>query len=261
MLEPSGRMAREFRRSVAATVEVEPTAPDRYIVHVPMTFSDGDHYVVVLRDAGGRWRLTDEGHTLMHLSYELRNPESGRAGQIIDSIVQKLGLSRRNGALELDLRSDRYGDTLFTYLQAITQVSDVSYLHRNRATSTFQNDFRETIREAVPFADMTFIYSHPERDPDANYPVDVMLQGESDRQIVLFGIASEYKCQKATITLHQWREWGEKLWRIAVFDGETRISQKARERLLDVADKQYADLESARRNIGRDVRGLVGETS
>lgn len=119
-------IANEFRRAVAAAIEVEPAGLDRYIVHVPMTFGDGDHYVVVLRGSGKQWRLTDEGHTLMHLSYEIEDPRRGTRGRIIDTVVDQLGLANREGALEIDIRPGRHGDTLFTYLQAITQINDVS---------------------------------------------------------------------------------------------------------------------------------------
>ena len=248
----------DFRRSVASAIEVEPAGLDRYIVHVPMTFGDGDHYVVVLRGSGKHWRLTDEGHTLMHLSYEIEDPRRGTRGQIIDTVVDQLGLSNRDGALEIDIRPGRHGDTLFTYLQAITQINDVSYLQRERVRSTFMEDFRTTIQESIPGADIKFNYAHPTYDPEERYPVDARLNGSTERQIVFFAIASDAKCRDATITLYRWREWQERFWQITVFEDQTQINRSVLARFSDVADKQYSNLDSARRTIGDHVSDLVG---
>jgi hypothetical protein len=34
-------------------------------------FDDGDHLAVVLKQDDGSWVLSDEGHTMMHLTYEM----------------------------------------------------------------------------------------------------------------------------------------------------------------------------------------------
>ena len=50
---------------------------DRYIVYVPVMFPDGDHPVVLLKRRRGKWRLTDDGNTLMRLdkgSIEVTTP-------------------------------------------------------------------------------------------------------------------------------------------------------------------------------------------
>lgn len=250
-------IAEEFGKSIASAVEVEASGLDRYVVHVPMTFADGDHYVVVLRGNGSRWRLSDEGHTLMHLSYEIEDPRRGNRGQIIDSVVDRLGLSNRDGALEIDIRPGKYGDTLFTYLQAITQINDVSYLRRERVRSTFMEDFRTTLEEAALGEEIEFGYSHPIHDPDESYPVDARLNGSAHRPVVFFAISSDDKCRDATITLYRWREWQEKFWQVTIFEDQTRINRRVLARFSDVADKQYSNLESARRSIGSHVGDLV----
>ena len=247
----------EFRRSVASAIDVERSGLDRYIVHVPMTFGDGDHFAVILRGSGNHWRLTDEGHTLMHLSYDIEDPRRGSRGQIIDTVVDRLGLSNRDGALEIDILPGRQGDTLFTYLQAITQINDVSYLQRERVRSTFMEDFRTTIRESIPDADIRFDYSHPIHDPEERYPVDARLNGSSRRQIVFLAIGSDDKCRDATITLYRWREWQERFWQVAVFEDQTQINRRVLARFSDVADKQYSNLDSARRAMADHVNDLV----
>ena len=50
---------------------------DQYIVYVPEMFPDGDHPVVLLKRRRGKWRLTDDGNTLLRLgegSIEVSTP-------------------------------------------------------------------------------------------------------------------------------------------------------------------------------------------
>ena len=65
-----------FKKAVCDAVEIVPRG-NKYVVQVPFTFADGDHYVVMLAQEGDRWVLTDAGHTFMHLSYT--QPDFARA--------------------------------------------------------------------------------------------------------------------------------------------------------------------------------------
>ena len=77
-------ISRAFRRKVSAEVRIERDGLDRYVVYTPFSFDDGDHYVVVLKKESGKWTLTDEGHTFMHLSYAEVDLSSGARAKFID---------------------------------------------------------------------------------------------------------------------------------------------------------------------------------
>ena len=51
---------------------------NRFLVFTPFTFDDGDHLAIVLKRYDKHWFLSDEGHTYMHLSYELTMGSSER---------------------------------------------------------------------------------------------------------------------------------------------------------------------------------------
>ncbi len=80
---------RAFKESACGDIELASGGINRYLVQVPFTFTDGDHYVVILRQEGQKWILSDEGHTFMHLSYELREREfeAGNRRKIIDEVL------------------------------------------------------------------------------------------------------------------------------------------------------------------------------
>jgi len=44
----------------------------------------------------------------------------------------------RNGELVLDVQDERYGDALYSFVQALLKITDISYLARERVRSTFR---------------------------------------------------------------------------------------------------------------------------
>jgi hypothetical protein len=49
-----------FKESACGEIDLASSGINRYLVQVPFTFTDGDHYVVVLRQEGQNWILSDE---------------------------------------------------------------------------------------------------------------------------------------------------------------------------------------------------------
>ena len=56
---------------LCAEVKIHRREDDVLMMESPFTFPDGDHFPIYLSEtAGGGVRLSDRGHTLMHVSYE-----------------------------------------------------------------------------------------------------------------------------------------------------------------------------------------------
>ena len=60
---------KDFIDKVSAEIQLSADGKDRFLVFTPFHFNDGDQLVIVLKKMGGRWVLSDEAHTYMHLSY------------------------------------------------------------------------------------------------------------------------------------------------------------------------------------------------
>ena len=250
---------RAFKDSVCEEVELASAGIDRYLVHVPFTFEDGDHYVVLLKRDNGQWVLTDEGHTFMHVSYDVPEFDRGTRRSIVDRVLAGLGLQDQQGELRLPIPEDRYGDALFSYLQAITRITDVSFLTRERVRTTFVEDFRELVQQAALNREVGFEYSHPIHDPERRYPVDARVNGTAARQILMFAISNDDQCRDATITLYRWESWGERFHPIAVFRDQTEINRVVLARFSDVAERQFSSLETARERLQPYLADLVGQ--
>lgn len=250
---------RQFKASVCEGVEVVCEGLDRYLVHVPFTFEDGDHYVVLLKQEDGHWLLTDEGHTFMHVSYDVPEFDRGSRRAIVDRVLAGLGIEDREGELRLLIPESRYGDALFSYLQAITRVTDVSFLNRERVRATFGEDFQEVVRQAAANREVQFGYAHPVHDPEKRYPVDARVDGTGRSQVLVFGIGNDEQCRDATITLYRWESWGERFHPVALFRDQTEINRMVLARFSDVAERQFSSLETARERLARYLEDLLGK--
>jgi hypothetical protein len=255
-----------FKESACGEIDLTSSGMNRYLVEVPFSFTDGDHYVVILRQEEHKWVLSDEGHTFMHLSYELRDKEyeAGNRRKIIDEILTSYQIENRDGELVLSIPPGRYGDALFTYVQAITRITDMTFLDRATVKSTFREDFNKLVSEKGKEAgieNITFGYTNPVHDPQARYPVDARLNGVTSRQVLVFAVGNDDQCQTATIVLLQWEKWGEKFHSIAVFRDQSEINRQYLMRLSDVLGKQLPSLDSARDRLRTEFADLVVRNS
>lgn len=70
------RIEQDFRIKVSEKLRVKSEGIERFRVFVPFMFEDGDHLSIVMRKGDDQWILTDEGHTYMHLTYDLEEKSS-----------------------------------------------------------------------------------------------------------------------------------------------------------------------------------------
>lgn len=120
----------DFRRTVSESVRLANEGLNRYRVFTPFLFEDGDHLTVVLKREEGRWILSDEGHTYMHLTYDLDEKDDlqrGNRQKIIGNALSVFSVEDREGELRLLIPEERYGDGLFSFIQALLKISNVSW--------------------------------------------------------------------------------------------------------------------------------------
>ena len=106
----------DFIEKVSEMVRVIPDGKDRFCVFTPFMFDDGDHISIVLKKEQGGWVLSDEGHTYMHLTYDISAKKllSGTRYQIISNALETFNVEDRFGELILRVKDDRFGDALYS---------------------------------------------------------------------------------------------------------------------------------------------------
>jgi uncharacterized protein DUF1828 len=125
-----------FRGGVCEQVDLKQEGENRFRVITPFRFEDGGHFGIFLKYESGRWILTDEASTMTHLSYWLNDEEldTGNRQEIIQGSLSVFSVEDRDGELIIPISDNRFGDALFSFVQALTKVTDVSFLSRERAS-------------------------------------------------------------------------------------------------------------------------------
>lgn len=242
----------QFRETVSAKIQLAPEGVSRFRVLTPFLFDDGDHLAIVLKQEGSRWLLSDEAHTYMHLTYDLDEKDllRGTRQKIIANALSTFHIEDREGELRLDIAEDRYGDALYSFIQGLLKITDITYLSRERVRSTFLEDFHLLITEAVPGERMTFDWHDREHDPQGMYAVDCRING-MDRPLLVFALPGDDKTRDATITLLQFEKWGIPLRSLAIFEDQEVVNRKVLARFSDVCEKQFSTLMGNRERITR----------
>ncbi len=248
-----------FLETVAAEIRLSTDSKDRFRVFTPFRFDDGDHLAIVLKKEGDRWLISDEGHTYMHLTYDIDDKllHSGTRKQIISKALSMFDVEDRGGELIREVSDGDYGEALYDFAQALLRIADVSYLSRERVRSTFMEDFRTLLHENVPKSRMCFDWSDPERDPQGNYKVDCRINGRQE-PLFVFALSSDNKTRDATIALHQFKEWGIPFRSLGIFKNRGNTSRKVRERFSDVCDKVFYSLILNYASIQEYLVGNIG---
>ena len=245
----------DFHEKVSAKVQLVAEGIGCYRVMTPFLFDDGDHLAIILKQEGSRWILSDEAHTYMHLSYDIdeESLHSGTRQKIISNTLSTFEVEDRNGELILPVPDERYGDALYSFVQALLKISDVSFLSRERVRSAFMDDFRLLMRESVPESRMEFDWSDSERDPKQVYTVDCRING-MPRPVFVHALDTNTKTRDATIALHEFERWETPYRSLAIFEDQESIGRKVLARFSDVCEKQFSSIPANRERIARYLK-------
>jgi len=244
---------KDFKAKVCEQLRVVPEGVERFRVFTPFLFEDGDHLAIILkRDAGG-WFLSDEGHTYMHLTYDLDEKDFGRGTRqkIITNALSTFLVSDRSGELVSTVSNGQFGDSLYSFIQAVLRISDVTFLSQERVKSTFLEDFRQLIEEYVPEELRVFDWHDPTHDPEGLYSVDCKVESRGKLPLFVYALPGNDRVNAATISLLQFEKWGLYHLGVGVFENQEEVNRKVLARFSDVSDKQFSNLGTNRERLGR----------
>ena len=241
----------DFMAKVSTTVRLSVEDSERFRVLTPFMFEDGDHLVIVLKKDGNRWILSDEAHTYMHLTYEMdeKSLYSGTRREIILRALSMFDVEDRNGELILEVQDGDYGDALYSFVQALLKIIDVSYLSRERVQSTFMEDFRALMYEKVPEQRMSFNWCDPQYDSEGIYPVDCRING-MPKQLLVYALHSDTRVRDATIALQKFKEWDIPFRSLGIFEDIEKNGRKVLARFNPVCETQFPKFYENQEEIG-----------
>ncbi len=235
-------------------VGVERRPDGDLMLRTSFQFPDGDHYPIHLsEEASGGLRLSDRGHTLMHISYEhdIDSFMDGTRGMLLERIMSESGIQWNGGAFTLGVATEDLARAVFQFGQALTRIYDLTLLSRSNVGSTFYDDLADLIST---FVDETKMQRDYEADvPNAQaYPVDYRFEGKDDVPLFLYGVPNRDKARLTTIMLSYFHLHGIRFESILIFQNQTEIPRLDLARLSDVGGDMISSLES-RENFQRKL--------
>jgi hypothetical protein len=250
---------RDFQQRVCERLRLVAEGMERYRVLTPFQFEDGDHLAIVLKRHDGHWLLTDEGHTYMHLTYDLdeRDLQQGTRQKIITNALSAFSVDDRDGELVLVIPEARYGDALYSFIQALLKIADVSYLSRERVRSSFMDDFWSFMTEQIPENRRAFDWHDPKHDPGGKYLVDCRANGV-ERPLFIYALPNDDKVRDATIGLLQFERWRLPFRALGIYEDQEEINRKVVARFSDVCEKQFSSLAANRDRVARYLQESLG---
>ena len=229
-------------------VRIEPRPDGSMMLRTHFQFPDGDRYPIHLSQTGtGGLRLSDRGHTLMHVSYEhdVDAFMDGTRGMLLERIMHESGLQwdKQGGALCFDTPPEQLPEAIFRFGQALTHVYDLTFLSRSNVGSAFYDDLGDLLFRLVDETKIQQDYQ-PEIPNAQAYPVDYRIEGENNIPLFLYGILNRDKARLTTILLSHFHRLNLKFESILVFQNQPDIPRMDLARLSDVGGDMISSLDA-----------------
>ncbi|TSA09778.1 MAG: DUF1828 domain-containing protein [Deltaproteobacteria bacterium] len=225
------------------------------MLDTPFSYPDGDRYpIYVLQTPTGGIKLSDGGHTFMHLSYEneVDSFRKGTRGRILDQILGETGLLEMNGEFFIETSMDGLAEAVFQLGQGLTKIYDLVFLNRARVSSTFYEDLFEIMINIIPQEKISRDYIDTRMDQADDYPIDYSIPGKTGDPLFVFGVPNRDKARLTTITLERLLRHKAEFDSILVFADQQEIPRKDLARLTNVGGEMVSSLD-ARDDLGRKI--------
>ena len=242
---------------LCANVRIHRRHDDVLMLESPFTFPDGDHYPIYISEtAAGGVRLSDRGHTLMHVSYDhdVDLFYEGARASLREQIVRESGIEEIEGTFSMETPPDQVATALFRFGQALTKIHDLTFLSRERVSSTFYEDLRCILFTILDEENVDTDYIPPEVPNGNNYSIDYHFEGKEGRPVFLYGVPSRDKARLTTIMLSHFLLHRLMFESVIVFADQQEIPRLDLARLTNVAGTAVASLDAEddlRRKIER----------
>lgn len=233
-------------RRLCEDVVVDQRPDGDLMLHTHFRFPDGDVFPIHLSKApSGGLRLSDRGHTLMHISYDhdIDVFLEGTRGALLERIVAESGILQQQGAFCVDTTAERLPDALFQLGQALTRIYDLTFLSRSNVGSTFYEDLADLLGNLVDESKME--RDHQPAVPNAEaYTVDYRIEGRDHVPLFLHGVPNREKARLTTIVLSHYHRHGLSFESIIVFEDQREIPRMDLARLSDVGGDMISSLDA-----------------
>jgi hypothetical protein len=253
-----GKLQDSLCEALCSEIRLREKSESLVSVDTPFSFPDGDPFQIFLREMpGGILRLTDMGHTLMHLSYENDVDKFlvGTRGNLYQGILSEFDVVDENGELFVTTTIEKVPSAIFKLGQALTKVNDLTFLNRARAESTFYEDLKEALENIVPSDLIKSEYIYADMENASDYPIDYRVEGKH-APLFLFGVPGRDKARLTTIVLERLLRSKADFDSLIIFSDQASLPRADVARLSNTGGEMIASLDASddlRRKLLRRV--------
>ena len=206
-----------------------------------MYYDDGDELHIVMKKIPTGIMLTDEGHTLMWLSYEDFNFTDTRK-RLLDKYIDQNNVRLDDGRIHVEADSPEHvGPALASLIQAMLQVACL----RNLSRTNVVNSFAEDVRSAFSNSNLAGRCVYGKRIPVDNgdfVEPDIFI--DLDSPVLLFIAGGSERAKEVVINLMLVKQLDTRYRTVVVIDDDSNISKKDRERLVNTAERPIIGTDS-----------------
>lgn len=240
------KLQKTLCKTFCADIKLIPKKEDLLLIENPFYFPDGDPYQIYITELPtGILRLSDMGHTMMHLSYEndIDKFRLGTRGDLFDKIIAEMDINEDEGQIFIDCSPEDVAKNIFRLGQALTKIYDLTFLNRVRVQATFYEDLKEELYRHIPEEKIhpDFIYEGIENSSD--YPIDYSIDGKYD-PLYVFGIPNRDKARLTTIVLERLLRAKANFESILIFSDQKEIPRPDLSRLSNAGGEMIAALDA-----------------
>lgn len=212
---------------------------------LPLTELDGDAVTVWLSPTFGGWRISDQGTTLMRLSYQhdIDSLLEGTRGQVFERILTEHSVCYDDGRLIADVAERDLAGSLLQFGHAIQRISDLRFWTRTRVASSFYDDLSELLASIVGVERIHRDYAAPNVPSSGDYPIDFYVDGGAE-PLYVFGVPTKDKARLATIVLQHLQQHAPKFNSLVVFQNVSELASKDMKRLMNAANDMVDSIDS-----------------
>ena len=233
-------------KHMCAKVQIKQKNNKLLLIETPFYFSDGDPYQFYIKEiAGGILRLSDMGHTMMHLSYEndIDKFREGTRGTLFNQIKAETFIEEDNGEFFIDTSVEKLGLNIFRLGQALIKINDLTFLNRARTESTFYEDLKERITKIISEEKITKDYFYEQMKNAQDYPIDYRIEGKYE-PLFLFGIPNRDKARLTTIIIERLLRAKAIFDSLLIFSDQSSIPRADLARLSNAGGEMIASLDA-----------------
>ncbi len=218
--------------------------PGVFKLLIPVFHEDGDMIDVFVEPQGDTVRISDEGLTLMRLSYTY-DIDTANKRKIFERILSDYGLQEADGLVYTDAEPGWLCPAVLRFTQAVAKICNMRAFRREVVRSLFYEMLQEFVEDSLQdYGPVQNTHPLPYREElEVDYEFSKLIQ-----PAYLFGVPNRDKARLATIACQGFQLQGLKFRSVAVHESFEGLPSKDRLRVTSALDKQFISLDDLREN-------------